>query len=86
MRAEELISAVSKLSEEKERFEKLKKEIPLGEDAAGQVVTALKAEKPLKICYTERIMCPPFRRYPAGRGIRSGARLHRRTQPPYWKG
>ena len=49
MRAEELISAVSKLSEEKERFEKLKKEIPLGEDVAGQVVTALKAEKPLTV-------------------------------------
>ena len=49
MRAEEFISAVSKLSEEGEKFEELKRGIPLGEDASGKVVTALKAGKPLTV-------------------------------------
>lgn len=49
MRAEEFISTISKLSEEGEKFEELKRGIPLGEDASGKVVTALKGGKPLTV-------------------------------------
>lgn len=49
MRAEEFISTVSKMSEDGEQFEQVKKGIPLGTDANASVVLALKREKTLTI-------------------------------------
>ena len=47
MRSEEFISSVSGMSKDDDRFEELKKGLPLGQDSAGNIVLAQKREKPL---------------------------------------
>lgn len=49
MRTEELIKAVSALSSDNGKFEELKKGLPLGIDASGNIMLAQKREKPLTI-------------------------------------
>ena len=49
MRTEEFIASVSKLSKENEKFEELRKGIPIGEDVTGNIVLAQKREKVLTV-------------------------------------
>ena len=49
MRTEDFITSVSKLAKENERFEELRKGVPIGEDVTGNVVLAQKREKVLTV-------------------------------------
>ena len=52
MRSDELMMAVSKVSENNEGFAAMRKGLPLGLDMAEQVIVAQKREKPLTIRHT----------------------------------
>ncbi len=52
MRSDEFISTLSALAAEDEKFEKMRKELPIGEDATGCVVYALKNQNPFSAKHT----------------------------------
>lgn len=49
MRSDAFISSISALSGEDEKFEELKKGLPLGEDTVGNILISQKREKPLTV-------------------------------------
>ena len=49
MRTEELIKAISVLSGNNDKFDELKKGLPLGIDASGNILLAQKQEKTLTV-------------------------------------
>ena len=52
MRTDAFISKISGLSAEDEKFEELKKGLPLGEDSVGNVLLSQKRERPLTVRHT----------------------------------
>ena len=66
MRSDAFMSAISALANDDEKFEELKKGLPLGEDSVGNILLSQKREKPLTVrntCVTGVGRCGFIRRF-----------------------
>ena len=66
MRSDAFISSISALAGDDEKFEELKKGLPLGEDTVGNILISQKREKPLTVrntCVTGVGRCGFIRRF-----------------------